>query len=292
MKYLLFSILNFICTYTFTQNDSLLLFDIAKLKNIIRDTSSAINRKEIEDIEGKVLQMLRQRESVAATEKNLEIAYSCALSMKHVKNQQLRNEMVERITKTCIIDSSSKCYRSFNLLTHMRLNDFSDEAKRNIYKKALASKFSNVATLLVGFLNIREAYAELKKIANPGSVFSINVTLALARMGDESTIQDFAEQITFSDHPNYITLSQVSYIKQPQIISAYNDYLHSNRPAQHSYDVRGIDDASLGAKYLARILIDFPLKFQNSPYTPEQIALARQWMLANKGKYKVNRDEY
>lgn len=43
---------------------------------------------------------------------------------------------------------------------------------------------------------------------------------------------------------------------------------------------------------IASLLKGFPLKFQTSPYTPAQIALTRQWMFANKGKYKIRRDEF
>lgn len=288
MKYVLISVLILICVDAFTQSDSLLWMSIARLKKATNDSSM----KEIRGSEKKILQMLREREPVAASKEDIEIAYSCGLMMKKVKNQQLRKEMVERITNTCMTDSSSKCYRASNLLRSMQVKDFSNEAKQNIYKKALVSSFKSSTTLLVGFLNIRKAYAEMKEEVSSNKDVYWYTKLALARMGDESQIQDCLREIAISEHANFFTLQEMIYIKQPQLVNIYNHYLQSDKSVPDSYDVIGIDYASVGAKYLASLLIGFPLKFQTSPYTPAQIALARQWMLANKGKYKIRRDEF
>lgn len=288
MKHLLISVLIFICVDAFTQSDSLWWKSISRLKKATNDSSM----KDIRGSEKKVLQLLREREPVTASKEDIEIAYSCGLIMKKVKNQQLRKEMVERITNTCMTDSSSKCYRASNLLRSMQVKDFSIEAKQNIYKKALASGFKSSTTLLVGFLNIHKAYAEMKEEISSNKNVYWYTKLALARMGDESQIQDCLREIAISEHANFFTLQEMIYIKQPQLVNIYNHYLQSDESVPDSYDVIGIDYASVGAKYLARLLIGFPLEFQTSPYTPAQIALARQWMLANKGKYKIRRDEF
>ncbi len=288
MKQVLICCLIFICVDAFTQSDSLLLLSISKLKKATNDSSM----NDIRGSEKKVLQLLREREPLTASKEDIEIAYSCGLMMKKVKNQQLRKEMVERITNTCITDSSSKCYRASNLLRSMQVKDFSNEAKQNIYKKALASGFKSSTTLLVGFLNIHKAYAEMKEEITSNKNVHWYTKLALARMGNESQIQDCLREIAISEHANFIMLQLVVYIKQPQLVNIYNEYLQSDKLVPDSYDVIGIDYASVGAKYLARLLIGFPLEFQTAPYTPAQITLARQWMLANKGKYKIRRDEF
>ena len=288
MKQVIICCLTLVCIDAFTQSDSLLLMNISKLKKATND--SPMNN--IRGSEKKVLQLLREREPVTASKEDIEIAYSCGLMMKKVKNQQLRKEMVERITNTCMTDSSSKCNRASNLLRSMQVKDFSNEAKQNIYKKALASGFKNSTTLLIGFLNIQKAYAQMKEEISSNNNVHWYTKLALARMGDESQIQDCLDEIAISEHPKFFKLQEMAYIKQPQLVNIYNYYLQSDKAIPDSYDVRGIDDASLGAKYLARLLIGFPLEFQTSPYTPAQIALARQWMLANKGKYKIRRDEF
>lgn len=289
MKYLLISALIFICVDVFTQSDSLLWMSISKLK---KTTNDSISVKDIEEMERNLLHMLRKRDLLITPEEDIEIAYSCGLIMKKMKNQQLRKEMVERITNTCMADSSSKCYRALGSLTFMQVKDFSNEAKQNIHKKSLASGFKSNTTLLVGFLNIREAYAEMKAEISSNKNVYWNTKLALARMGDESQIQDCLVEIAISKHPSLIMLHKMVYIKQPQLINIYNDYLQSDESLAESHDVTGVDYASLGAKYLARLLIGFPLEFQTSQYTSDQIALARQWMLANKGKYKIRRDEF
>ena len=289
MKYVLICILTFICVDAFTQSDSLLWMSISRLKKATNDASM----KDIRGIEKKNLQLLRGRGSVTASKENIEIAYSCGLVLKKVKNQQLKKEMVEIISNACKTDSSPKCYQAFATLRFMQIKDFSNEAKQNIYEKALASRFQDDNTiLLIGFLNIREAYADLKEMVN-SSDGTWDMKLALARMGEESQIQDcLSEMPRVSERLNLIMLHKMAYIKQPQLIDVYNDYLQSDKAIPDSYDVRGIDYASLGANYLARLLADFPFSAKITKYTPDQITLARQWMLANKGKYKIRRDEF
>lgn len=289
MKYVLIGVLTFIWVDAFTQSDSLLWMSIARLKRATNDGSM----KDIRGIEKKTLQLLRKRESATSTEESIEIVYSYWSVLKKVTNQQLRKEMVEKITNACKTDSSAKCYRAFAALRSMRIKDFSNESKQNIYYKALASRFQDDnTTLLVGFLNIREAYADLKKMVNSSDA-TWDIKVALARMGDENQIQDCLSEIPrVSERLNLIMLHKMAYIKQPQLIGVYNDYLQSDKAIPDSYDVRGIDYASLGANYLARLLEDFPLSAKITRYTPGQIALARQWMLANKGKYKIRRDEF
>lgn len=289
MKYVLIGVLTFIWVDAFTQSDSLLWMSIARLKRATNDGSM----KDIRGIEKKTLQLLRKRESATSTEESIEIVYSYWSVLKKVTNQQLRKEMVEKITNACKTDSSAKCYRAFAALRSMRIKDFSNESKQNIYYKALASRFQDDnTTLLVGFLNIREAYADLKKMVNSSDA-TWDIKVALARMGDENQIQDCLSEIPrVSERLNLIMLHKMAYIKQPQLIGVYNDYLQSDKAIPDSYDVRGIDYASLGANYLARLLEDFPLSAKTTRYTPAQITLARQWMLTNKGKYKIRRDEF
>lgn len=289
MKYVLIYILTFIWVDAFTQSDSLLWMSIVRLKKTTADAS----RKDIRSIEKKTLQLLRKRKPTTSTKENIEIVYSYWSVMKKVVNQPLRKEMVEKITNACKTDSSAKCYRAFAALRSMRIQDFSSESKQNIYYKALASRFQDDnTTLLVGFLNIREAYTDLKKMVNSSDA-TWDIKVALARMGDESQIQDCLSEIPrVSERLNLIMLHKMAYIKQPQLIDIYNEYLQSDKVIPDSYDVRGFDYASLGANYLARLLVGFPFSAKITKYAPNQITLTRQWMLANRGKYKIRRDEF
>lgn len=269
------------------QKDSVMFYINNYNKDITGNSKNISTQKEKE-----LLAILVSHQKDTSLFKNVDIAYASTAIIKNLKNQKLRGIIIKQILGACSDNRTSKCNTAIASLRNFKTQEFEKKDKERILQRALLADFKDENVLLLGYLNFEKANDYLKKIDQSEQKTNWYVQLALARLGDEKAIKHCLQKVDLKKEPNFLLLHELVYIKQPELIDIYDNYLQSDGSSRKSYDVQSVPYTTIGIKYLSKLLVNFPLEDQVPAYTPDQIALARQWMLANQGKYKIRRDEY
>ncbi len=291
---LIFCLIVFLPIAVEAQSDSLSKhpMDLSQMSKNINNKRKLLSIEE----EKMFLKLLKKDNSKLNTSDKHEIINACVLISKKVASARLRKELVKTIAETCTNDFSRTCNDGFFALTNFRTSDFDKSSKQSIKERITIDTGNWNSILLAGFLNLEELAPKYENRLKAKSAFYHPWYLHryLARLGKQEEIDYCIGRVDLSGKPNYRLLDQLLYIRQPELINVYNFYLQSDTVDPGSYDVMPMPYAEIGARLLARLLEDFPLKerISSSLSPPDQIALARQWMLANKGKYKIRRDEF
>lgn len=268
------------------QTDSIVSYIMSLKEHINNEKKSILLSKE----EKASLPLILQNKDVSSAA-NAEVAYACGSVVRYIDDQKIRKIMLKQIIGRCADDKAIKCNAAISSLRFLEVKEFEKEDKELLFQRMLSNGATDNTVLLVGYLNFSKANKYLENLYKSNKEINWYVRLALARIGDKNSIDYCIKKVNL-DKPNFILLRELVYIKQPQLIDLYYNYLVSDKSALGSYDVPPVSYSTIGVKYLSKLLFDFPLEDQVRPYTPAQIALARQWMLANKGKYKIRRDEF
>jgi hypothetical protein len=246
--------------------------------------------------ERKILKLLKKNNEDISLPYKDEIVEACTHLTNHAESPLLRRELARTILNVCDHDFNRTCNHGIILLRNLHSSDFDKSLKKTVMNRMTIDSANWDLILLAGFLELGELIPKIEdKLKSRSALYHPwYLHRFLARLGKREEIDYCIRKIDLTKYPNYRLLDEVLYIKQPELIDIYNFYLQSDAKEPGSYDIKPMAYAEIGARFLARLLEDFPLekRTDSGSYTPAQITLARQWMLANKGKYKIRRDEF
>lgn len=217
-------------------------------------------------------------------DKNLEIG------QKAVNNYiQILNDTV---VKSYIRHNAS------NRIKYFDFNLFNTESKNELIKNIQnRKKCLSQVILQVGALNIKDARQLLQTNDNNGKDNKVAAELALCRMGDKVALQKYFSKLNrgiVTRDLFYLHIKEIEYIKHPESINFLNKVLYSDElNIMPKETMKPTKIAATAVRYLARIVVDFPIK-EDFYDSDEEISIAdaKKWMNKNRDKYKINSNVY
>jgi hypothetical protein len=214
-------------------------------------------------------------------------------------DQKLKEKLINKMLDCCSdsMNLSYGCAEASTRLRLFRIKDFNSVARKRITEKSNNSYPDEYLILISGMLDQKELIPKFKALLKDENYYpKYEVRKALARMSDQESIDfwvnQFDEQNPFND---FKLLETLLYIRQPVSIPIFEKLLFSEDGLDpEEPGGKGDPYASFGMYYLGLLLEDFPIPTRRNERSWDEanFALARQWMLANKGKYKIRRDEF
>lgn len=237
------------------------------------------------------------------------------LAMQHPGEQGRRSRTIAKLLSSCgdSLQNAYACQPCGEYLLDFDADEFDRPARDKIlwivsrgdYATAYAPQPADYLPyedyiLLAGKLYLQETKPYLEKLISPASsyVHKWEARLALARMGNPEAVDYCVAEIKAGlkpgERPQTGALDQLAYIRHEAVIEAFNIFLYSNDPMPDPIIVDGsgpgLSSAAFIIPYYAALLEDFPLAVHNryyeALYTESEIALARQWVRDNKGRYR------
>lgn len=238
------------------------------------------------------------------------------VAMQGPEDRAKRKLIISKLLRTCAdsLKNSYSCQPCGSYLLDFDVTEFDQQARdkiswiinRSDYATAYYPQPADYLpykeyVLLAGKLYLRETQDRLVQLSNPASLYQHRweVRLALARLGDQAAIHECIAKIKAGLKPGILppagALDQLAYIHNEAVIEAYNIFLYSDDPMPDQSHVDGFgagpSSAAFIIRYYAYLLEGFPLParhiYYDELYSTAEIALARQWVQDNKGRYKL-----
>lgn len=230
--------------------------------------------------------------------------YKIGLNSKSIFD---RKNMVKSLLNSCgdSLKTSYACETSLDNLQKVNKNEFDADDIEKIqklltkdyktyYPQPIEYKPYDDLVLLAGFLDIEKSIPTLKNLILPNSNYQRKweVHLALARLGQKESIDYCIEEIKKSQF-GFSQLEEISYIRQPEIIDLFDQYLFSDYwMKMPESEKEGSETVNIILNLYLKSIKKFPLNFRYGGFTKEEIIIARKWVKENKGKYEMNRDTF
>lgn len=227
-----------------------------------------------------------------------------------------RGTLDEQIKKKCLDvfiaglgdKESAIAARCAENITEYNKEIFSEDQKQTIYNLALGLRVKKPEIVkYIGYIGGEKSVRALRLVLQTDSLLTNiekwNLHLALARCGESEELDyclNKVKSIPVNDDVVYEILPDLAYTGQRKAVDYLIDIMFSNEKNCNSANVE-IDQKILCGyrvmEFLACIIVDFPVKFDDSGElaTDDYVASlikCREWISENKDSYIIKADKY